>query len=127
MRSLRTAFFLAALACAGLLLAPAAPRETAAQALPPRAVRPPALLADAAFLLDTRSGVALFQKFPDTRRPMASTTKLMTGLLAAESGRLDEVAIVSRAAAQIGETTMGLYEGERVSLRDLLFGLMMNS
>jgi D-alanyl-D-alanine carboxypeptidase len=74
-----------------------------------------------------RSGQALFQKFPDQRRPMASTTKLMTGLLAAESGRLDEIATVSRAAAQIGETTMGLYEGERVSLRDLLFGLMMNS
>ncbi|HET7769811.1 MAG TPA: glycosyl hydrolase family 8 [Chloroflexota bacterium] len=132
MRSLFGVVSLAALVGACLFLAPAAPQETAAQALPPqalppRAVRPPAVLADAAFLLEVHSGQALFQKFPDQRRPMASTTKLMTGLLAAESGRLDEVATVSRAAAQIGETTMGLYEGERVSLRDLLYGLMMNS
>ena len=127
MRSLRAVTILAALACASVLLGPAATPETAAQALPPRAVRAPGILARSAFLLEARSGAALFQKFPDTRRPMASTTKLMTGLLAAESGRLDEVATVSRTAAQIGETTMGLYEGERVSLRDLLFGLMMNS
>ena len=117
---------MAALACLCVVLTPA-PSDARAQALPPRAVRAPAILADSAFLLDARSGAVLFQKFPDTRRPMASTTKLMTGLLAAESGRLDEVATVSRGAALIGETTMGLYEGERIPLRDLLFGLMMNS
>ncbi|MGI8423391.1 MAG: glycosyl hydrolase family 8, partial [Chloroflexota bacterium] len=128
MRVFRVVLSLAALGC--LIGAPASPLPAipaTAQALPPRAVRTPAILAQSAFLLDVRRGVALFQKFPDTRRPMASTTKLMTGLLGAESGRLDEVATVSRSAAVIGETTMGLYEGERVAVRDLLFGLMMNS
>ena len=126
MRSVHALLSLTALVGACLLLSPSAP-PARAQTLPPRAVRPPAVLADSAFLLEVRGGAALFQKFPDQRRPMASTTKLMTGLLAAESGRLDEVATVSRTAAQIGETTMGLYEGERVRMRDLLFGLMMNS
>ena len=98
-----------------------------AQTLPPRALHVPPVLAQAAFLLDVETGAALFQKFPDARRPMASTTKLMTALLAVESGRLDEVVTVSRVAATVGETSMGLYEGERVSLRDLLFGLLMNS
>ncbi len=97
------------------------------QALPARAVRAPAVQARSAFLLDVASGAVLFQKFPDTRRPMASTTKTMTGLLAVESGRLDEVATVSRAAANVGETTMGLVEGEQLPLRELLYGLMMNS
>jgi serine-type D-Ala-D-Ala carboxypeptidase (penicillin-binding protein 5/6) len=104
-----------------------APRSTRAQSLPPRAVRAPAILAKSAFLLDAGTSAAVFQKFPDTRRALASTTKLMTGLLAVESGRLDEVATVSRLAATIGETTMELYEGERITLRALLYGLMMNS
>lgn len=103
----------------------AAPELTAGQQA--RTVRSPAILAKSAFLLDAESGGGLFQKFPDERRPMASTTKVMTGLLAAESGRLDEMATVSRSAAMIGETTMGLVESERIPLREALFGLMMNS
>jgi D-alanyl-D-alanine carboxypeptidase len=87
----------------------------------------PAILAKSAYLLDISSGEALFQKFPTARRPMASTTKLMTGLLTAESGRLDELATVSRAAASVGETTMGLVEGEQVPVGELLHGLLMNS
>ncbi len=110
-----------------------APRPSQAQAAPAGAVaqraalHPPPILAKSAYLLDVASGEALFQKFPHTRRPMASATKIMTGLLAAESGRLDEMATVSRRAAAIGETTMGLVEGERVMVGELLFGLLMNS
>src|SRR6266542_2054193 len=118
---------LAATAGATLQAAPAWAPGAAAQTLPPRALRAPAVLAQAAFLLDVETGAALFQKFPDARRPMASTTKLMTALLAVESGRLDEMTTVSRLAATVGETSMGLYEGERISVRDLLFGLLMNS
>jgi len=118
---------LAATAGATLQAAPAWAPGAAAQTLPPRALRAPAVLAQAAFLLDVETGAALFQKFPDARRPMASTTKLMTALLAVISGHLDEVTTVSRLAATVGETSMGLYEGERISVRDLLFGLLMNS
>lgn len=90
-------------------------------------LRPPGIVAASAYLIDLETGEPLFEKFPTTRRPMASTTKIMTGLLAAESGRLNEIATVSRAAAIIGETTMGLVEGERVPLRELLYGLMLPS
>jgi hypothetical protein len=83
--------------------------------------------AKSAYLLDATRGTPMFQKFPTERRHMASTAKLMTGLLAAESGRLDELATVSRRAASVGETSMGLVEGEQVSVLDLLYGLMLNS
>lgn len=96
-------------------------------ALAAAALRAPAILAKSAYLMDAGTGAALFQKYPSTRRPMASTAKIMTGLLVAEGGRLDEVATVSRAAANVGETTMGLAAGERVPVGELLYGLMLNS
>ncbi len=94
---------------------------------PQAALRAPAVLAKSAYLLDVQTGAPLFQKFPNARRMMASTAKLMTGLLVAESGRLDEIATVSRRAATIGETSMGLAAGERVAVLDLLYGLLLNS
>jgi D-alanyl-D-alanine carboxypeptidase/endo-1,4-beta-D-glucanase Y len=119
---------LALLVCAGLtgpIALTAAPAPQGATTAP--ALRPPAVLAKSAYVLDVATGQPLFQKFATQRRPMASTTKLMTGLLAAESGRLEEVATVSKRAAAVGETSMGLVEGEQVSLLDLLYGLMLNS
>ncbi|MBI3970488.1 MAG: serine hydrolase [Chloroflexi bacterium] len=104
-----------------------APVAQAAPGAPVLALRAPAIYAGSAYLLDMDTGQVLFQKFPTARRPMASAAKIMTGLLAAESGRLDEVATVSRRAAAIGETTMGLVEGEQVPVGELLFGLLMNS
>ncbi|MDQ3700771.1 MAG: glycosyl hydrolase family 8, partial [Chloroflexota bacterium] len=99
----------------------------ATQGAPQGALRPPAVLAKSAYVLDVQTGAPLFQKFPTTQLKMASTAKLMTGLLVAESGRLDEVATVSRRAATIGETAMGLAEGERVVVLDLLYGLLLHS
>ena len=91
------------------------------------ALHAPAIRADSAYLSDMDSGQAIFQKFPTTRRLMASTAKIMTGLLAAESGRLDEVVTASRRAAAIGESTMGLVEGEQQPLEELLYGLLLPS
>jgi D-alanyl-D-alanine carboxypeptidase len=102
-----------------LMAAPASQAQTAP--------RPPAILAKSAYVLDVGSGRALFQKFPTQRRPMASTAKLMTGLLTVESGRLGETATVSRRAATVGDTSMNLAEGERVAVLDLLYGLVLNS
>lgn len=77
--------------------------------------------------MDRDSGEALFVRYPAVRRPIASTTKLMTGLLASESGRLDEVFVVSQNAASVGETTMQAVAGERLTLRELTHGLMLPS
>src|SRR5207302_10475892 len=91
------------------------------------AVHTPRVQAKAAYLMDVDNGEVRIQKYANTRRRLASTTKLMTALLAVESGRLDEVATTSAYAAGIGETTMGLVTGERVSLNDLLYGLLLPS
>lgn len=109
------------------------PPATAARAAPAGdvaarvALHPPAVRAKSAFLMNIDTGAVLFQKFPDARRPMASTTKIMVGLLTAESGRLGEVATVSARAAAIGESTMGLRQGEQVRVEDLLYGLLLSS
>jgi len=92
-----------------------------------QAFAPPPVLASAAALLDADTGQWLYLKNADRPLPMASTTKMMTALLAIRAGRLDDLIRVSRAAATIGESTMGLREGERVSMRDLLYGLLLPS
>jgi len=87
----------------------------------------PPLLARAAVLYDATSGRVLYAHDPDLRLPMASTTKIMTALLAIKYGRLDDYVTASYAAATIGESTMYLQQGERLRLRDLLYGLMLPS
>jgi D-alanyl-D-alanine carboxypeptidase len=77
--------------------------------------------------MDRDTGEALFARYPTLRRSIASTTKLMTGLIAAESGRLDDMVSVSQNAASVGETTMQAVAGERLTLRDLTYGLMLVS
>lgn len=100
----------------------------AALALPARAATPPpAILARGGILVDAGSGKVLWQKEPDTRRPMASTTKTMTGLLVAEYGHPNEVVTVSPEAAKVGESSLHLKAGERLTMRDLLYGIMLRS
>ena len=106
------------------LASPQVPAVHAAAATPPHT---PEIRAAAAYVMDRETGEALFARYPAVRRPIASTTKLMTGLLAAESGRLDEFFAVSQNAASVGETTMQAVAGERLTLRELAHGLMLPS
>jgi serine-type D-Ala-D-Ala carboxypeptidase (penicillin-binding protein 5/6) len=78
-------------------------------------------------LVDARTGVVLWEKDADVQRPMASTTKIMTGLLAIESRRLDEWVEVSDRAARVGEASLRLRAGDSVPLRDLVNGLLVRS
>ncbi len=87
----------------------------------------PPMMAPAAALLDVDTGRWLYVKNADLRLPMASTTKIMTAILAIEFGRLNDLYTVSEDAATVGGTSMGLRAGERVSLHDLLYGLMLPS
>ena len=119
----------------------AAPAVVAAAPTPPRlvawgptpslvagAASAPSLFGDSAILIDEASGVALFEKDPHTRLPAASLTKIMTALVALERGHLSdtvEVSIDSRTMR--GSTVMGLVPGERLTLEDLLYGLMLPS
>ena len=91
------------------------------------AYAPPPIQARAAFLVDMQTGKVLFEKNPDLRLAIASTTKITTAVVALQHARLDSLARVSRRAATIGESTMVLQEGEQPTVRQLLYGLMLNS
>lgn len=85
------------------------------------------LYARSAVLMDGRSGRILFSKNADEVLPMASTTKIMTCILALEYGKLDEKATVSANAAAQPEVKLGVKEGEEYYLKDLLYSLMLES
>jgi D-alanyl-D-alanine carboxypeptidase (penicillin-binding protein 5/6) len=95
--------------------------------------RPPAVRAAAAFLFDPGRGWILYEKHADEERSIASLTKVMTLLVASdagEAGDLDRpVTVGPAAAARVNgaNSYMGLSAGERLALRDLLFGLMVGS
>ena len=83
--------------------------------------------AKAAVLIEKNTGRVLYRCNEETALPMASTTKVMTALLALEEGNLDDVVTVSRNAFGVPGTSIYLSEGENITLRDLLYGLMLAS
>ena len=93
----------------------------------PAAAQADSVPAEAAYLMEANSGRVLFGQNAYARLPMASTTKIMTALLAIESGRLSETVTVPREAAGTEGSSMYLKEGETVSLLDLVYGLMLTS
>lgn len=84
-----------------------------------------------AVLWDPLDGRVLWARAPSTPRRMASTTKIMTALLAVEAGTLDDTVTVSAAAAaadaEPGSATLNLRAGQQVGMRNLLTALMMRS
>ena len=82
---------------------------------------------DFVFLYDVAAGRVLYAWNARASLPMASTTKVMTALLAINYGHLDDWVTASQAAATIGQSTMSLQQGERLRLRDLLYGLLLPS
>lgn len=85
------------------------------------------LYARSAVLMDADSGRILFAKNGQEQRAMASTTKIMTFILALENGDLsDEVAVSAEAASQPA-VRLGMREGQRFYLKDLLYSLMLES
>ena len=85
------------------------------------------LYARSAVLMDADSGRILFAKNGQEQRTMASTTKIMTCILALENGDLsDEVAVSAEAASQPA-VRLGMREGQRFYLKDLLYSLMLES
>jgi D-alanyl-D-alanine carboxypeptidase (penicillin-binding protein 5/6) len=90
----------------------------------------PAVQAATAFLFDGDTGEIFYAKDADAERPMASTTKVMTALLAIESKQLDRLVTIgpdAEALAVPGSSRMGVSAGERIRLRDLLYGLLLPS
>ncbi len=84
--------------------------------------------AKAMCVMEAESGRVLFQKNSNEKLAMASTTKIMTAITAIENAKdLDEVFEVSPKAIGVEGTSLYLRQGEKHSLRDLLYGLMLVS
>lgn len=109
--------WLAVLLCAAMLLPGASFAEAKTEDVP----------AQAAYLVEANSGRVLYAKNENARLPMASTTKIMTALLAVESGRLRETVTVPAEAAGTEGSSMYLKTGETLPLADLVYGLMLTS
>lgn len=87
----------------------------------------PLITADAAILLDTGTGQILFEKNSNQKKPPASTTKIMTAILALEGGDLQDTVTVSSHAASVGEASLELKAGEMLIMQDLLYGALLES
>lgn len=90
----------------------------------------PEINSEAGLLIEVNTGKVLFDKNGSKRMNPASTTKIMTAILALEKCNLNEKAKVSKNAIDLvpsGYTTAKLVAGEEMTIEDLLYGLMLNS
>jgi D-alanyl-D-alanine carboxypeptidase (penicillin-binding protein 5/6) len=87
----------------------------------------PSIQAPAAILIEPTSSDVVFQRQPDRRRPIASTTKLMTALLTLERLPLNRKVVVQPYVATPAESTANLAAGERLTVADLLRALLLES
>ena len=90
-------------------------------------MRPPEINAMAAVIVEESTGRVLYEKNALQKRSIASTTKIMTALVALENANVEDVVVVSRRAASIGGSVAGLKEGDKYTLRELLYALMLIS
>ncbi len=88
---------------------------------------PESISAVSAILIEADSGTVIYEKNADEQRAMASTTKIMTAILTIEAGDLDSEFVADSYAIRVEGTSMGLQEGDRVSRRDLLYGILLPS
>ena len=112
----------AAARCAAAIFLGAVRASRAAQLAPP-----PQVSAKSAALLDGTTGECLCEKNGDQRALIASTTKIMTGLLVCEAGDLDRTVTVPETAAGTEGSSMYLKSGETLTRRELLYGMMLHS
>lgn len=88
---------------------------------------PQKLYAQSAVLMDAESGRVLFEKNADATMAMASTTKIMTCILALEKGNMEDVVTVTEYAAGQPKVHLGMKASEQFYLKDLLYSLMLES
>jgi len=87
----------------------------------------PIINSRAAIVYDRISGHILYGKNENEKRKMASTTKIMTAIIVIENSNLDDIITISSKAAGTGGSRLGLHTNDKVSVRDLLYGLMLCS
>lgn len=89
----------------------------------------PEITAPSAILIDAKSGKVLYEKNADEKRYPASTTKVMTGLLAVEYGKMDDIVTIGENPPLIerGSSQIYLVTGEQLTMEQLLYALMLES
>lgn len=87
----------------------------------------PSISSRYAVVIDYESGRVLYEKNSNKVVPMASTTKIVTAIVALENSMLNEVVTVSRRSASIHGSTIGLKQGQKLTMEELLYGLMLRS
>ena len=87
----------------------------------------PKISSPSGYVVDRNTGRVLFSRDADQSRPIASTTKIMTGLLVLELADLEAKAVISKRVTQTQGGTIGLMSGETKGVRDLLHALMLAS
>lgn len=87
----------------------------------------PNISAKSAIAIEASTGRILYEKNPNEKVPMASTTKIMTAIVALEQNLMDDTVIVSNNAAWTGGSSVNLKSGDEIELSELMYGLMLNS
>jgi len=78
-------------------------------------------------VMDVSTGEMLYAKNPDLRLPPASTTKLMTAIIALENANLSDVVTISRNASHVSPHKAGLKEGDKITVEQLLYAALLDS
>ncbi|HET8951971.1 MAG TPA: D-alanyl-D-alanine carboxypeptidase family protein [Solirubrobacteraceae bacterium] len=99
------------------------PAAAGAEAKPPRCE----VDASSAIVIEVSTGAVACATNPDERRSIASTTKLMTALLTLERAKLSDTFTAADYMPSAAESKIGLDRGERMSVRDLMRGLLVES
>ncbi len=87
----------------------------------------PSISAQSAVVIDAESGKILYEKDAHKRRGMASTTKIMTALVALENSPLDRIVTVDPRACGVEGSSVYLFENEKITMESLLYALMLQS
>lgn len=107
------------------------PREAMAQQVSGSSLSPlvqePEISARTAIVMDLNSGMVLYEKNSQDKVFPASTTKILTALLAIEQGDLNDVVTISKTASGVEGSSIYLEVGEKIPLKDLIYGLMLRS
>lgn len=87
----------------------------------------PRVTAKSAIIVDAHSGSVVWAQDPDEQLPPASTTKVMTAILALESGHLRDAVEASPEACMVAPSKVNLRPGQRLLLEDLVYAILLNS
>lgn len=92
-----------------------------------KVVKEPQINGRAAVIYDRSTNEIIWGKNENQKRPMASTTKIMTAIVVIENSNLNDEVCVSKKAALTGGSRLKLNTNDKISVKNLLYGLMLRS